>query len=217
MVLDVTQKLSYGMYVVASLAEDKPNGCIANCAVQITAEPATFAVSVNHDNYTNECIKKTGKFSVSVLGTDCAPAIIGTFGFKSGRTADKFTDVPYITVEDMPVITNSCGYLVCKVIDTMETPTHTVFLGKLIASETLSDVEPMTYAYYHKVIKGKSPKNAPTYVADKKQTPPVAEQKKMRKFVCSVCGYEYEGYELPDDFECPICGVGKEMFKEVDA
>ncbi len=165
MALDVTQKLSYGMYVVASLDGDKPNGCIANCAVQITAEPATFAVSVNHDNYTNECIKKTGKFSLSVLGTDCDKLLIGTFGFRSGRMFDKFAAAPYKTVDGLPVITDSCGYIVCEVIDTMETPTHTVFLGKLIASETLNDVEPMTYDYYHKFIKGKSPKNAPTYVA----------------------------------------------------
>ncbi|MCH5162912.1 MAG: flavin reductase [Clostridiales bacterium] len=217
MALSVIQKLSYGMYVVTSLDGKSPKGCIANCAVQITSEPATFAVSVNHNNYTNKCIKKTGKFAISVLAEDCDPTVIGTFGFKSSETVDKFKAVNYKTVEGLPVLTDSCGYLVCEVVDSMETSTHTVFLGKLIASETFASADPMTYSYYHRVVKGASPKNAPTYVPPEQlgKDEPAEQKKGKRKYVCAICGYEYEGDELPEGFECPICGVGAEMFSEV--
>ncbi len=210
----ITQKLSYGMYVVSSVADGKPCGCIANCAVQITAEPETFAVSINHDNYTHGAIKKSGKFALSVLSVDSSPDIIRTFGFKSGKNTDKFASAQYSTVGGLPIITDSCGYIVCDVIDTMETPTHTVFLGKLVASELFNDAEPMTYDYYHKVIKGSSPKNAPTYVSPKAAASKPVEKPK-RKFVCAICGYVYEGEDLPDDLVCPICGVGAEMFAEI--
>lgn len=221
----VTHKLSYGMYVVTTLADGKPQGCIANCAAQITSEPQTLAVSINHNNYTNSCIKKTGRFAVSILAVDSDPKIIGTFGFKSGRDIDKFADAPYTTEDGLPVITDSCGYMICDVIDAWETTTHTVFLGKIGKSDAYSIREQMTYDYYHKVIKGSSPKNAPTYVAPEKSaeesaapaTKSATESTKpsgKKKFVCTLCGYEYEGDELPEGFECPICGAGPDFFEE---
>ena len=217
----ITHKLSYGMYVVTTLADGKPQGCIANCAVQITSEPQTLAVSINHDNYTNACIKKCGKFAVSVLAVDSDAKIIGTFGFKSGRDTDKFAAAHYTLEDGLPVITDSCGYLVCEVIDTWETSTHTVFLGKIGKTDVFGNREQMTYDYYHKVIKGSSPKNAPTFVPPEKleeKPMPVVEQtpsgKGKKKFVCTLCGYEYEGDELPEGFECPICGAGVEFFEE---
>lgn len=206
---NIMQKLSYGVYVVTTWSEGEPKGCIANCAVQITSAPATFAVSINHANFTNKCIKKCGKFAISVLATDSDPAIIGTFGFKSGETFDKFAEVGYKVEGKLPVIADSCGYIVCDVIDTMETSTHTVFLGEVRASGAFGDREQMTYDYYHKVIKGRAPKNAPTYVEPQAD----AEKPQKKRYVCSVCGYVYEGEEMPDDYACPICGVGKEMFK----
>lgn len=221
----ITHKLSYGMYVVTTLADGKPQGCIANCAVQITSEPQTLAVSINHNNYTNECIKKCGKFAVSILAVDSDAKIIGTFGFKSGRDIDKFAGVAYTTEDGLPVITDSCGYMVCDVIDTWETSTHTVFLGKIGKTDVFGNREQMTYDYYHKVIKGSSPKNAPTFVPPEKlaQEPPApaapavkpaATASGKKKYVCSLCGYEYEGDELPEGFECPICGAGVDFFEE---
>jgi len=211
---DIVTKLSYGVYVVSALDGSRPTGCIANCAMQITAEPATFAVSINHDNFTHRCIKNTGKFAVSVLAENSDPSIIRTFGFASGENTNKFESVAYINRAGLPIVKDSCGFLVCKVISTMETPTHTVFLGELIESDVFDDRAPMTYDYYHKVIKGSSPKKAPTYVPPAENTAPAT--KKKRKFVCSICGYEYEGDELPADFVCPLCGVGAELFNEVE-
>ena len=134
--------------------------------MQITSSPATIAVSINHDNYTNKCIKETGRFAISILAEDTPALIIGTFGFRSGKDSDKFSEVKYSVEDNMPVVTDSCGYIACEVIDSMETATHTVFLGEVKGAELFGDREAMTYSYYHKVIKGKSPKNAPTYLPE---------------------------------------------------
>ena len=160
-------KLSYGVYVITSWAEGgKPTGCTANSAMQVTSSPATIAVSINHDNFTNECIKNTGRFAINVLGEKSSPAIIGNFGFKSGRDSDKFEEKPELK-DFLPIVDGAIAYITCKVIDAMESPTHTVFLGEVIGAEIINENEdPMTYAYYHKVIKGKSPKNAPTYIEE---------------------------------------------------
>lgn len=159
-------KLSYGVYVISTWDEGRPTGCIANSAMQITSKPASVAVSINHDNYTNECIEKSGRFAISILAEDSEPSIIGTFGFHSGKDTDKFAQIKHEVKDLMPVITDSCGYIVCRVIDKMETATHTVFLGEVEGADLFGNRNAMTYAYYHQVVKGKSPKNAPTYIAE---------------------------------------------------
>ena len=132
--------------------------------MQITAEPATVALSINHDNYTNQCIKDTKEFSVNILPEKINPLIIGTFGFRSARDIDKFANIKYKTINNLPVCEEACAYLICKLINTLETNTHTIFLASVEDCEILNDNAPMSYAYYHNVIKGKSPKTAPTYV-----------------------------------------------------
>lgn len=210
-------KLSYGVYVVTSWQDGKPMGCIANSSMQITADPATVAVSMNHNNATHAAILKTGKFAISVLAENTDPAVIGTFGYKSGRDIDKFETTAYSVKSRLPVINDSCAYIVCDVINSMDTETHTVFLGKVTDAQILNaDRTPMTYAYYHSVIKGSSPKNAPTYNPDAekedKESKPVS---KLKKFKCDICGYVYEGESLPADYVCPLCGVGAEHFTEI--
>ncbi len=159
-------QLSYGVYVVSTWDKGRATGCTANSAMQITSDPATIAVSINHDNYTNQCIQDTGKFAISILGENTTPSIIGTFGFRSGRDFDKFGEVKQEVKSFLPIVSEACAYMVCEVIDKMETSTHTVFLGKVIDADILREDAPMTYSYYHKVIKGKSPKNAPTYIEE---------------------------------------------------
>ncbi|GFI03615.1 MAG: flavin reductase [Lachnospiraceae bacterium] len=206
-------KLSYGVYVVSTWDNGRPTGCTANSAMQITSTPATIAVSINHNNYTNKCISETGKFAISILAEDSNPSIIGTFGFKTGKESDKFAEVKYSVEDHMPIVSDSCAYIVCDVIDKMETATHTVFLGEVKGAEVLGNRDAMTYAYYHKVIKGKSPKNAPTYIPEEDEKKP--EGGKGRRFRCQVCGYIYEGEELPDDYKCPVCGMGTDKFVEI--
>ena len=124
----IFRSMSYGVYIVSTMDCERPTGCTANSAMQITSSPATVAVSINHDNYTNECIKRHGVFSLSILAEDSDASLIGTFGFRSGKDTDKFAQVDYRMAENVPVIRDSCGYVVCRVIDTMETATHTVCL-----------------------------------------------------------------------------------------
>jgi len=159
--------LSYGVYVLTTYDEvqNRPTGCVANSAMQVTSDPATIAVSVNHDNYTNECIMRHKRFAISILSETIDPKVIGAFGFRSGRDNDKFAAVAHTEVDGVAVLEDACSFIVCELIDTMETSTHTVFLGKVVEADTLSGGVPMTYAYYHKVVKGKAPKNAPTYIA----------------------------------------------------
>ncbi len=156
-------QLSYGVYVVSTWDKGRATGCTANSAMQITSSPATIAVSINHDNYTNQCIQDTGKFAISILGEHTDPSVIGTFGFYSGRDTNKFEKVEPVMKSYMPVVPDACAYIVCELIDKLETTSHTVFLGKVVDADVLKKDDPMTYAYYHNVIKGKSPKNAPTY------------------------------------------------------
>ncbi len=202
------RSLSYGVYVISTWDRGRATGCVANSAMQITSSPATIAVSINHDNYTNSCIADCGRFAVSILSEQTDPSIIGTFGFQSGKTVNKFDSVDYEVRGNLPIIKDACAWIVCEVIDKMETDTHTVFLGKAVNADVLSEQDPMTYAYYHKVVKGKSPKNAPTYLTEEAPAEP--------KWVCGICGYVYEGEadfeSLPEDYVCPICGQPKSIF-----
>ena len=205
----VLRNLSYGVYIVSTLDGKRPTGCTANSIMQITSSPATVAVSINHDNYTNKCIEASGQFAVSILREDSDPGIIGTFGFQSGKTVNKFEQTAYEDKCGLPIVTDSCGYMCCKVIDKLETSTHTIFIGEITDGDVF-DGTPMTYAYYHKVVKGKSPKNAPTYIPEEDEKTPAAV------YQCSVCGYIYDGdtpfEELPDSYTCPICKQPKSVF-----
>lgn len=204
-------KLSYGVYLCTSWDEGRPVGCVANSAMQITSEPATIAVSINRLNYTHRCIEDCGYFAISVLGEKCDPKLIGTFGFRSSRDFDKFAGIPY-KVRRLP-IPDGVAYFVCKVVSKLETATHTVFLGEVLEAENLDPDRPMTYEYYHRVLKGKTAPNAPTF------NPAEPAKEERARYVCEVCGYEYDGEtpfeELPDDWICPICGVGKDQFRKL--
>ena len=210
----VLRNLSYGVYVVTSREKDKNVGCVANSIMQVTSNPSVIAVSINHDNYTNKVIKENNKFGVSILKETTDAKIIGTFGYKSSKDNDKFDGINFKEISEIPVLENTCGYMVCKVIDTMETSTHTIFLGEVIEADDYSTENAMTYKYYHENLKGSSPKNAPTY--EETSISQVDKDSKKSKWKCSICGYIYEADELPDDFKCPICGVGKEYFELVE-
>ena len=210
----VLRNLSYGVYAVTSRDKDKNVGCIANSIMQVTSNPSVIAVSINHDNYTNKVIKENNKFGVSILKETTDAKIIGTFGYKSSKDNDKFDGINFKEISEIPVLENTCGYMVCKVIDTMETSTHTIFLGEVIEADDYSTENAMTYKYYHENLKGSSPKNAPTY--EETSISQVDKDSKKSKWKCSICGYIHEADELPDDFKCPICGVGKEHFELVE-
>lgn len=161
----VLHKISYGLYVVCSKNNDKINGQIANAIFQVTAEPKTIAVSINKQNLTHEFIDKSKVFSVSILSEKTPMKFIGTFGFKSGREINKFIDVKYkLGKTKTPIILdNTLAYFEVKIEDKIDIGTHTIFIGKVVDGEILTEENPLTYEFYHKVKGGYSPKTAPTY------------------------------------------------------
>ena len=202
---NVLKNLSYGMYVVGS-ADSKNAGCVCNTVIQISSNPIIVVVSINRNNYTNEVIKKSKKFSVSILDEGVNPSIIGVFGYKSSIEIDKFYNVDYSMVDGVPILNNTCGNMICNVVETIETSTHMLFMGEVVKMLNYSEKRPMTYRYFHEVLKGRSPKNAPTFSDE------VVVNRTIWK--CSVCGYEVEADELPMDFVCPICGQSVNVFEK---
>ncbi|WP_031515655.1 rubredoxin [Desulfofalx alkaliphila] len=225
----IFHKMSYGLYVITSKKEDKLNGQVANTAFQISSDPATVAIGINKNNLTNEFIKESKVFSINILPTSVSMDLIGNFGFKSGRDHDKFTSIPYsIGQTGVPLLKESCiGWLEAEVIDSMDIGTHTLFIGKVVNAEVLSaEDEPITYAMYHLLKKGvmiNKKSDEDTNVSEN-----VKNDNKAKKYVCSVCGYVYDPEagdadsgiapgtafeDLPADWVCPLCGVGKDQFE----
>jgi len=162
---DIFQYLTYGMYVVASFRQGKLNGQIADAVFQVAAEPPLIAVSLNCQNLTHELIAQTKRFSVSILSQDAPLKFIGTFGFKCGRNVEKYSGISHKILDSgTPVILDhSLGWLDLELTQSVELGTHTLFIGRVTASEVLKQGEPMTYAYYHTIKGGMTEKNAPTY------------------------------------------------------
>lgn len=200
------EKLSYGLYIASSKEGDQLAGCVVNAVTQVTSfEPVIVALSINKENYTTEIIQKSGKFSVSVLSQETDRSLIASFGFASSRNRDKFKDVRYEIRQGVPVLLDHCSsYFTCDVLSCHDARTHLVVLGQVTDCDYLSQEPPMTYEYYHTVIKGKAPKTAPTY----------RPEQESGKWVCSVCQYVYDGdfAALPQDWVCPICGAPKSAF-----
>jgi flavin reductase (DIM6/NTAB) family NADH-FMN oxidoreductase RutF/rubredoxin len=226
--LKALYKLGCGLYVLCSRKGAKFNGQIVNTVFQITSEPPTLAVSINKSNLTHEFIKESRVFVASVLSQGTPLSFIGHFGFKSGRDIDKLEGINYKLGETQaPVVTdNALAYLEARVIQEIDVGTHTIFIGELVGADILKEGEPMTYAYYHQVKRGTTPKTAPSYIEEKKEAKPG-----MAKYECTVCGYIYDPElgdpdsgikpgipfeELPDNWVCPVCGAPKDDFKRTE-
>lgn len=227
-------KISYGMYVVSSKKDGKFNGQIANTMFQTTSEPAMIALCLNKKNLTHEFVLASKVVTVSVLSTETPMEFIGRFGFKSGRDGYKFDGVNIkLGVSGAPIVLdNAIAYFEAEVVASMDAQTHTVFLAKILDAEILDEnAEPMTYAYYHMVKGGKSPKTAPTYIKEEPKTEePKPAPKAAAKWECTVCGYVYDPAagdpdggikpgtafeDIPDSWTCPVCGASKSEFKKL--
>lgn len=160
--------ISYGLYVVSSKKGENINGQTANTVTQVSSEPPIISVCINKGNLTHEFIQDSGVFTASILAQDTPLSLIGHFGFKSGRDVNKFDGVNYKLGETGApiVLDNTLAYLEAKVIKSVDVGTHTIFIGDLVDAEVLQEGEPMTYAYYHLVKRGTTPKTAPSYHKD---------------------------------------------------
>jgi flavin reductase (DIM6/NTAB) family NADH-FMN oxidoreductase RutF/rubredoxin len=224
-------KISYGLYIVTSQANGKKAGYVANTVFQVTANPPQFGISCNKDNFSAGIIIESGVFSFSVLGEKASAGLIGEFGYRSSREIDKFKSINYITGKTgSPIVTDSCiAWFDCKVNKTIDVGSHIIIIGEVVDSGLIEpDAKPLTYAYYREVLKGFSPKNAPTYIDKENITVPEEKNDENEIWQCQLCRYIYETEkgdpisgiapgtkfaDLPDDWTCPICGADKSMFE----
>lgn len=214
-------KISYGLYVVSSGTEEEGNAYISNTVFQVTSDPPRFATCCSKDNHTVELIRSCGQFSVSVLREEADASTIGTFGYKSGKDSDKLQGMNVRYGENgVPIVLNDAiAFLVVRVQETLDVGTHLMFIGELVEAEVLDEAaDPLTYLRYRRVQKGVAPKNAPTYI-DKSRLERISAGLEHARYQCPMCGYVYdeekEGRkfeDLPDDWECPICGEHKSEF-----
>lgn len=228
-------KVTYGLYIVSSHDGDKLNGHISNTVFQVSADPARFAIATHKDNLTTAYIRKSKAFSISVLQQDCDLEFLGPWGFSSGTEIDKFENTNFKTgLSGAPIVLDkSIAYIDCELQDEIDTGSHILFIGLAVDAEVLDPKSPpLTYAYYRDIIKGLSPENAPTYTDKSKLAETeVQAESDLKKFRCLVCGYVYDPAQgdqsknippgtafedLPKDWRCPICGVGKEEFNSID-
>lgn len=218
--------LSYGVYIVSTwdAAHNRPTGCVANSIMQVTSAPPTVAVSLNHGNYTADCVRESGRLAVNILSQNADPELIRRFGFSSGRDTDKFAGVAHDAPDGLAVLPDSCGWFSGRVINRLDTATHTVFLLEAEQGQPLESAPPMTYAYYRGVVKGLTAKNAPTYHPPEETAKSASAAETPAggaRWRCIVCGYEYKGdipFEaLPEDWRCPLCGAPKAKFALVEA
>ena len=198
-------KLSYGLFVLTAKVGDKENGCITNTAVQVASEPNTISFAVNKANYTHDMVMETKRANISVISEAADFELFKHFGFQSGRDVDKFADfrdckyaengIPYITK-------GTNAYFSIDVKQTVDLGSHTLFIGEPTAMEVLADTASATYAYYQSDIKPK-----PEKVGETKTGQTV--------WRCRICGYEYVGEEMPNDYLCPLCNHPKADFEKI--
>jgi len=196
-------KLSYGVFMLASKADGKTNACITNTCIQVANSPTRVAFAVINTNYTCEFVKKSGLFTMSLLSKSCSFDLIRHFGMQSGRNVDKMGSIQF-PVDDngIPYLGwSACAVLSGKVVDSIDLGSHTLFIAEVTDAKVLSDEEPLTYAYYQSDVKPKPEKKK--------------EDRRVKAWRCKICGYVYEGSELPADFSCPLCGHGPEDFEPV--
>ena len=195
--------LTYGLFVLTSGFDGKDSGCIINTAGQVTAEPNRISIAVNKGNFTHDLVKKSGKFNISILSQEARFETFQHFGFQSGRNVDKFagyTDCKRSGNGLYYVTAGANGYISAKVEQEVDLGSHTLFLAAGEDMEVLSDTPSTTYSYYQ------------SHIKPKPEAPKTSGKTVWR---CTVCGYIYEGEELPSDFICPLCKHPASDFEKV--
>lgn len=223
--------LSYGMYVIGTGDEGASFGCVANTFAQVTSSPFQVSVALNKDNATTSAIRAARRFTASRLSEDASMELIGTFGFHTSTEFDKFAR--HASARDaagMPVLAESCcAWFSAKVVQEVDLGTHILFVGAVEEAKRVEGAAaPMTYAYYHQVKGGKTPPKASSYLGEEEGTAKAVDANAANAgdsanrvapkiaWRCTVCGHVEILEELPDDYTCPICGVGKEFFERIE-
>ena len=197
--------ISYGVFLLGTKAGGKINACITNTCFQAATSPARLAISCINKNLTCQMIKDSKVFSLSVLDTSCSFETIKRFGYQSGRDVNKFDGITWSQdANGCPYITNEvCSVFECKVVSQQDLGSHTLFIAEVTDAKVISSNPPLTYADYQANVK------------PKKADAPAEPEKKIIGWRCKICGYEYQGAELPADFECPVCGHPADDFEPI--
>ena len=219
--LDAYFKITYGLYVVSSMRGAKLNGYVSNTVFQVTAEPPQLAIACSKNNFTAELIKQSNVFAISVLQRDTRPDIFGTFGYRSGKDVDKFAQYSHkIGKTGAPILLDdTIAWFECEVVQTIDVGSHLLFIGSIVDGDLIDgSAEPLTYAWFREVKKGKAPKNAPTFI-DPEKLKQQAREQPLDKYYCTACGHVYDPAvgepdsgippgvpfeSLPDDWVCPV-------------
>ena len=194
--------LTYGLFLIGAGAEGKENACVVNTVSQVASSPTRASLAAINGNLTSELIRKSGYFSVTVLDETADFPLFQNFGLQHGFETDKFAEYEVFHDENgMPYVKDhACAVLSCKVLSCEDLGSHTLFIAEVVDADKLSNNRPVTYAEYHSRIK---PQNKPQ------------PEKKIVGWKCTICGYVYEGSELPDDFTCPLCAHPASDFEPV--
>ena len=193
-------RIGYGLYVVTSNDGKKDNGLIVNTVTQLTDTPNRIAVNINKANYSHHVIKQTGVLNVNCLSVDAPFSVFQQFGFQTGRSVDKFAGQKVYRSDNGLVFLDKYinAFMSLKVEQYVDLGTHGMFICSVTEARVMNDLDTMTYTYYQKNVKPKPETNG------------------KKGFVCKVCGYIYEGDELPDDFICPLCKHGAADFEPIE-
>ena len=194
--------ISYGLYVIQTTSNSKTNGCIINTCNQIANSPTRIAVSLINENYTTELLKESGIFKISILDKSVTYDFIKLFGLNSGRDIDKYRYACSSVDENGIRYTDShaCSVLTCKVLESKDLGSHTLFICEVTDAVKTSAFEPVTYSYYQ------------TYLKPKVN---IDTNRKIKAWRCKICGYVYEGETLPEEFACPLCGHDASDFEPI--
>lgn len=184
-------KLTYGLFVLTSKRDGRDNGCIINTAGQVTTSPNRISITVNKKNLTHDFVRDSGEFNISILSEKAEFETFKHWGMQSGHDTDKMVSVEFErSANGISYITNGANaFISAKVVQSVDLGSHTLFIADVTDGAVLGEDESVTYSFYQKNIKPKSRENA----------------EKKKGYICTVCGYIYEGEPLPDDFICPVC------------
>jgi len=191
-------KLTYGLFLLTAREAGKDNGCIINTAMQVASNPTRISFAVQKTNLTHDMILRSGICNVSSISTTADFELFRQFGMQSGRESDKFAEFRAVNRSENGVLyltEHTNMYISAKVTEHFDLGSHTLFVAELTDAVVLSEEESCSYAYYQDNIKVRP-----------------AEKTVQRSWTCSICGYVYEGEEVPDGYECPLCHHGKEYF-----
>ena len=193
-------KISYGLYLVTTFDGVKHNGMIANTVVQVTSTPERVSVTINKSNYTHDTIQSTSILNVCCLDINTPFSVFENFGFRSGKDVNKFENISFDKTDNGLAVLKEYinAYISLKVINAIDLGTHTMFICDITESKVISDIGSITYDYYQTNVK------------------PKKEATKKKGYVCKICGYIHEDDTIPDDFICPICKHGVEVFEKID-